>query len=64
VSGSGKVALDPTGKANGRGAYLCKKPSCWTGLAATSALNKALNVEMDVIEFDMLAEQFRSGILK
>ena len=25
----GRVAVDPTGKAAGRGAYLCASPSCW-----------------------------------
>ena len=26
---TGRVAVDPTGKAAGRGAYLCASPSCW-----------------------------------
>ncbi len=25
----GPVGLDPTGKRNGRGAYLCHNPACW-----------------------------------
>jgi len=25
----GKIIIDPSGKANGRGAYLCRKPECW-----------------------------------
>jgi uncharacterized protein len=25
----GHVRVDPTGKANGRGAYVCASPSCW-----------------------------------
>src|SRR5918998_3007986 len=25
----GRVAVDPTGKANGRGAYVCASPACW-----------------------------------
>ena len=29
----GAVAVDPTGRASGRGAYLCEDPACWeTGL--------------------------------
>ena len=32
-SASGQVAIDPTGKASGRGAYLCPRRNCWqTGL--------------------------------
>ena len=26
---AGQVAIDPTGKFNGRGAYLCRQASCW-----------------------------------
>jgi predicted RNA-binding protein YlxR (DUF448 family) len=25
----GQVKVDPTGKANGRGAYLCQQQTCW-----------------------------------
>jgi uncharacterized protein len=25
----GQFIIDPTGKANGRGAYLCRQASCW-----------------------------------
>ena len=26
---TGNIIVDPTGKANGRGAYLCHRPNCW-----------------------------------
>jgi predicted RNA-binding protein YlxR (DUF448 family) len=38
----GGVQLDPTGKQNGRGAYLCDQRSCWERALATDALAKAL----------------------
>jgi predicted RNA-binding protein YlxR (DUF448 family) len=29
LTADGTVELDETGKANGRGAYICKKAACW-----------------------------------
>ena len=36
------VQVDPSGKMNGRGAYLCDDPRCWDRAVSTSILNKAL----------------------
>jgi len=38
----GQVAVDPTGKQNGRGAYLCHQPDCWDKALQTDILSKAL----------------------
>jgi uncharacterized protein len=38
----GQVAVDPTGKQNGRGAYLCDQPACWDKALRTDILSKAL----------------------
>ena len=43
----GGVAIDPTGKAAGRGAYLHNRPSCWQAALANHALEHALRVELD-----------------
>ena len=43
----GPVALDPTGKRNGRGAYLCHQPRCWERALATGILGKALKTTID-----------------
>lgn len=40
----GEVLLDPTGKASGRGAYLCADPACWTKALSTRAVQRALEV--------------------
>ncbi len=42
----GDVRIDPTGKANGRGAYLCEKPACWDRAISTPLLSRALNVQL------------------
>jgi predicted RNA-binding protein YlxR (DUF448 family) len=38
----GGVSMDPTGKAPGRGAYLCLEPECWTRALQRGALAHAL----------------------
>ena len=40
----GEVSLDLTGKANGRGAYLCKDAQCLQKARRNKALEKALGV--------------------
>lgn len=42
----GDVVLDPTGKMNGRGAYICDSPVCWERAAQGQGLGKALKVEI------------------
>lgn len=42
----GRVMLDPTGRHNGRGAYLCDDPECWAKALRTSALSRALRTEL------------------
>lgn len=42
----GTVMIDPTGKANGRGAYLCDKPACWERAVNSDALARALRVAL------------------
>ena len=46
VRGSdGSVTIDPSGKRNGRGAYLCSSRQCWeTGLKG-GVLPRALKIE-------------------
>lgn len=36
------VQVDPSGKMNGRGAYLCSNPDCWRQAAEGSVLAAAL----------------------
>lgn len=49
----GIVLVDPTGKLNGRGAYLCEKSECWHTVMKSKVLDKALKTE--VREEDKLA---------
>jgi hypothetical protein len=53
-SPEGQVEPDPTGRRNGRGAYLCGQEVCWEKALATGILARALNVEIDTETFDEL----------
>lgn len=40
--GDGVIEVDPTGRKNGRGAYLCDKRACWDRAISTPILARAL----------------------
>jgi len=40
------VYLDPTGKSNGRGAYICRNISCLDKAYKTHALNRSFKTEL------------------
>lgn len=44
------VVVDPTGKQNGRGAYLCDNPMCWQQSIERNMLDKVLKTELDATE--------------
>ena len=48
------VVLDPTGKRNGRGAYLCDQPACWEKAVRKGLLNTALNTHLTAEESDLI----------
>ena len=43
---AGEAVIDPSGRANGRGAYLCDRPACWQRAAETDVLARALNTHL------------------
>jgi len=51
----GMVAPDPTGRANGRGAYLCNRVECWERGVAKRVLERSFRVR--VTESDLRALQ-------
>jgi hypothetical protein len=42
----GAVEIDPSGKRNGRGAYVCDNPACWDKVLTTNVLEKALRTSL------------------
>ncbi|ACM04837.1 Protein of unknown function (DUF448) family [Thermomicrobium roseum DSM 5159] len=52
----GTLAIDPTGKRSGRGAYLCRRFSCWERAANTDVLERALRIPVP--------QEFRDELLR
>jgi predicted RNA-binding protein YlxR (DUF448 family) len=48
------VQIDPTGKAPGRGAYLCRSRHCWDRALQASLLNSALTISLRAEDLDLL----------
>lgn len=44
---TGEVVLDPTGKKNGRGAYVCRSESCLLRAIKQKQLDRALETTLD-----------------
>lgn len=42
----GRIVVDPSGRRNGRGAYLCHDPACWEVALKRRALERALRLEV------------------
>ncbi|MGN0784562.1 MAG: RNase P modulator RnpM [Candidatus Aphodomorpha sp.] len=57
----GGVTLDRTGRANGRGAYLCDSVDCLSRAVKTRALERALETRIDESIFDSLREALHAG---
>ncbi len=53
-SPEGAIALDPGGRANGRGAYLCPNPACLKRAVRSRALSRAFATEIPQEIYDAL----------
>ena len=51
----GKIAFDRTGKAPGRGAYVCQNPECLKKAMKTRALERQLECSIDPEVYEQLA---------
>ena len=52
----GEIFADPTGKASGRGAYICGAEECRKKLADKKLLNKAFHTAVDGAVYESLAD--------
>ncbi len=55
---SGQIILDPTGKANGRGAYLCRTTDCLQIGLQKGHLARALKTTLSMTELETLQAEF------
>lgn len=54
------ILLDPTGKKNGRGAYICDQVECWEKMKTTQLLDRALETVISLETKEALVEQYLS----
>lgn len=54
----GIVTIDRTGRANGRGAYLCNKAACLEKAIKSKALERALETKIDLETYEALRKEF------
>ncbi len=50
------VVIDPSGKMNGRGAYLCDDVSCWERAIHGDILNQALRMTLSMEDREKLSQ--------
>lgn len=56
----GEIFLDPSGRANGRGAYICKDAECLKKAIKTKALNRAFKVEVSDEVYEKLLTELEA----
>ena len=57
----GAIVVDPTGKASGRGAYLCRGTPCWEGGLRRQVLARALKTTLSAADRAAL-EAYAAGL--
>ena len=62
-SPDGVAAYDPSGKANGRGAYVCASEKCIALSQKQRKLNRSLKVEVGAEVFDSLRAQAKPEVI-
>ncbi|MBI5670429.1 MAG: YlxR family protein [Chloroflexi bacterium] len=50
------VQVDPSGKMNGRGAYLCDRPACWERALSGEVLSRALRTTLTAEDRERLKQ--------
>ena len=56
----GEIFLDPSGRANGIGAYICKDSECLKKAIKTKALNRAFKVEVSDEVYEKLLTELEA----
>ena len=57
----GQIFVDKTGKANGRGAYICKDKNCFEKLKKTRGLNRAFKCEIPNEVYDKIGVEIEGN---
>jgi len=62
ASKDGDVQLDPSGKANGRGAYVCREGNCSPRGLIRGRVQHALRVELEQKQWDELMRSIEGAL--
>ncbi len=54
-----RITLDPTGRKNGRGAYLCRKQECLAMAVKNRGLERSLKCRIDSGIYQALSEELK-----
>ncbi len=57
----GEISIDLTGKANGRGVYICNNVGCLEKAKKTKRINRALNTEIPNEIFEKLFMELKNN---
>ncbi len=60
----GIVTVDSSGKAPGRGAYLCGSPECWSRALEKGSLSRSLRVELSATDREQMRIFYQETIVK
>lgn len=60
-SPEGVISLDKTGKASGRGAYICKTPGCFKKAVKAGRIATALECAVPSEVFEKIEEELKVG---
>lgn len=58
VKSGDQIFFDKTGRANGRGAYICDNPECVKKLKKQKTLNRVFSCEIQEEVYDKILEDF------
>lgn len=53
----GVIELDPTGRKNGRGAYICKDVKCFESLKKSRGLDRSFKTQISIEVYDKLFDE-------
>ena len=56
---NGEIHLDPTGRANGRGAYICKSTECFEKARKARRFEKNFSCKIDESVYEVMADELR-----
>ncbi|NQW23076.1 MAG: YlxR family protein [SAR202 cluster bacterium] len=61
-SSEGTFTIDTTGRASGRGAYLCKSSECWEQAIVKGAIERSLRRELSAQDIGQIRTYYQENI--